>query len=82
MTLSERSLTAGILSGRLKPRDVKDVDASKFADWTLANIFAIALGARQMGMEPRTDRIIKVMQMANEPTAGVAELVDKLRAEG
>ena len=74
----ERSLTACLLSGGLKPRNVNDIDASMFADWTLANIFASARGA----MDPRTDRIIKVMQMANEPTTGDAELIDQLRAEG
>lgn len=82
MDTSERSMTGGLLSGRVKPRDTKHIDPRSFSDWTIANIFAVAEACRRVGATPTTGRIVKVLEMSGEPTTGVAELIDQMRAEG
>ncbi|MGK3995148.1 hypothetical protein [Sorangium sp. So ce1024] len=79
---TERELVAGLLSGRLKPRDTRGYDVLQFQDRTMQRLFFAVETLRLHGYSPTTPRILVGFAALKWDATGVAELVEQLRGEG
>jgi hypothetical protein len=83
---TERTLVAGLLSGRLTPRAVRDVNPRKFQDFVLAVLFATSESCLKEGAVPLNRRVVPVASAILRDYGGVPDgldvLIDQLRAEG
>lgn len=80
--MTERELVAGLLSGRLRPKDTANVDIHAFNDRALQRCFFAVETLRLNGFTPNTARVLVAFDEAKWPIDGIAELVDQMRSEG
>jgi hypothetical protein len=80
--VTEREVVAGILSGRLTPRDTRIVDVLRFEDRTMQQLFFAVETLLLHGYAATTRRILVCFDALRWDPTGVAELVEQLRTEG